>query len=212
MLAVLRDSDDYLPQSRSDVQNYVDTCPDCRVRLLKKNSHLVKNPICASHPLEHVQVDCVELTIDDLGMKYLSNQLDLFSKFAHSIRTALYLTYFPPFSEHASFQRLIRRKRRRSLWYQRMQVKKMVPTSDIDLPKFSPTMEASISIGIILRFAKKYKLRFFTHFHTALGCKARYETIFSDVFFLIKSLFKDREVQCHLSKYARRVIEACKMV
>jgi hypothetical protein len=87
MLAELSASDNFLPQAKDDVQNCVDTCHDCRVKLLKKKKHLVKNPIVASYPLEQVQIDCVELTVDDFGMNYLSNSVCVFSKFANSIGT-----------------------------------------------------------------------------------------------------------------------------
>ena len=85
MLATMKNSGDCIPSARDDVQNYVDTCPECNVKLLKKKKHIVRHPIVASYPLEHVQIDCVTLTTDDFGMKGVSNQIDLFSKFAHSL-------------------------------------------------------------------------------------------------------------------------------
>jgi hypothetical protein len=87
MLAELRAQNDYLPNAREVIQNYCDTCVECNTRLVKSGKHIVKNPICPSKALEHVQIDCVEYTKDDFGKIYLSNMIDLFSKFGQSVRT-----------------------------------------------------------------------------------------------------------------------------
>lgn len=75
----------YLEGAKKLVQNFRDQCSPCSKTSLPKSKHVVQHPIVATAPLEHVQIDCVELCKDEDEMKYLTNQIDVFSKFLHSV-------------------------------------------------------------------------------------------------------------------------------
>jgi hypothetical protein len=93
----INDSDCYIPQLKDTLVAFCNACPECQNVSLTKRTHTVKNPIVSAYPLEHIQLDCVELTVDADGNKYVSNHLDTFSKFAHGIGTLrqVYLPLFP---------------------------------------------------------------------------------------------------------------------
>ena len=95
MIAHLKGADVFFDNLRGIVQNFCDACDGCQNVSLTKKKHTVKNPIVTTYPLEHIQLDCVELTQDADGNKYGSNLIDCFSKFAHGVRMD-FLSCLPP--------------------------------------------------------------------------------------------------------------------
>lgn len=89
MLPVIARSDVFLDRATAVVQNIGLQCETCMMTDIRFKKHVVKHPIIPPEPIAHVQLDCISFTKDVHGKIGCANQIDLFSKFAHSVSTLL---------------------------------------------------------------------------------------------------------------------------
>ena len=85
MLYAIMNGEVEFPDAKAACLAFARSCPDCQSCDLRTKKHVVRYPIVAKEPLVHCQMDCVTYSMDSDGNCYLTNHIDLFSKFLHSI-------------------------------------------------------------------------------------------------------------------------------